>query len=376
MTILFITNNLPPVVDGVGDYTYNIARQFAMHRHKVYIACRENAEVDTHVEGMTIVPCVKAWNWSCYKPIVRLIREKGIEVVSLQYVPHGFHPKGLPFPLIQLVRKIKKCNIKLFTFCHELYVGKEKGNFKRNLLNFLMRDITKRIILQSDFIATSINIHKIIIKELTNNQKRVSIIPISSNIPTVAKSTDELKALKNWIAPQKEIIISFLGVRNIDISLQVLKQVKAQGYKIKILIIGKTLREVCKDEDYVYRTGILPLDELGQYLQISDILILPENKESGCSFKSGSLMAGLKNGLTVLTNKGRMTDDLLKDGENIVFTDFDDTEIFKSSLIELINNPQKRNSIGKSAEEAVSYISWENTYDAYINILIKGKKFS
>lgn len=37
MKILFITNNFPPIVDGVGDYTYNIAKQFAEHNHKVYI---------------------------------------------------------------------------------------------------------------------------------------------------------------------------------------------------------------------------------------------------------------------------------------------------------------------------------------------------
>ena len=202
---------------------------------------------------MTIVPCVKAWNWSCYKPIVRLIREKGIEVVSLQYVPHGFHPKGLPFPLIQLVRKIKKCNIKLFTFCHELYVGKEKGNFKRNLLNFLMRNITKCIILQSDFIATSINIHKIIIKELTNNQKRVSIIPISSNIPTGTKSTDELKALKKWIAPQKEIIISFLdNYKNVQNNLRYLqvKNFSDEDYKK----LGLNFSRIAKEHHIIVQT--------------------------------------------------------------------------------------------------------------------------
>ena len=161
-------------------------------------------------------------------------------------------------------------------------------------------------------------------------------------------------------------------MRHIEGVLRQLTSLKNRGYKIKILIIGKSLQEILdKQRVYIYSTGILPADELGQYFRISDILVLPENKESGCTFKSGSLIVGLKNGLTILTNKGRMTDAALKDGENIVFTDFDNTEEFEKTVVWLIEHPHERQKIGERAKMVVTHLSWENIYQAYSNILSK-----
>ena len=42
MRILFITNQMPPLVDGVGDYTCNLARGFARHGHEAAVVCRED----------------------------------------------------------------------------------------------------------------------------------------------------------------------------------------------------------------------------------------------------------------------------------------------------------------------------------------------
>ena len=30
---------MPPIVDGVGDYTYNLAHEFALHGHEVIVIC-------------------------------------------------------------------------------------------------------------------------------------------------------------------------------------------------------------------------------------------------------------------------------------------------------------------------------------------------
>ena len=370
MTILFITNNLPPVVDGVGDYTYNIARQFAMHRHKVYIACRENAEVNTHVKGMTIVPCVKAWNWSCYKPIVQLIREKGIEVVSLQYVPHGFHPKGLPFPLIRLVREVKKCKVKLFTFCHEVGVEAEKGNAKRTLLSLLMLYISKKIIENSDSVATSIAYYRSMILKLVPEKGNVPLIPIASNIPASSSTEAEIGRLRKKIAPHGESIVSFFGMRDVESSLTAIAELKREGHNVRALIIGKTSSRLPQllPEDTV-KTGILPIDEIDDYFKISDIFILPENQKYGCSFKSGSLVAALRNKLPVITSRGKLTSHLLRDGMEILFTDFTSAGKVKEAIASMLDSPARRAEIGLSGYHVVENFTWEATYDTYLRVI-------
>ena len=118
MNILFITNTLPPVVDGVGDYTLNLAKEFAKHGHNVSIVCKCDDRVKTDYEDIKVFPIVEAWNKSVAAPVIRLIRERHIEIVSLQYVPHGYDNRGLPFAIAYLAKEIKKINVPLYTFFH------------------------------------------------------------------------------------------------------------------------------------------------------------------------------------------------------------------------------------------------------------------
>lgn len=41
MHILFITTAFPPLVDGVGDYTYNLAQEFVNNGHQAIVVCKK-----------------------------------------------------------------------------------------------------------------------------------------------------------------------------------------------------------------------------------------------------------------------------------------------------------------------------------------------
>lgn len=366
MHILFITTAFPPLVDGVGDYTYNLAQEFVNNGHQAIVVCKKKLGIKTDYANICVCPIIERWNLFAIQSVIRVIKEYHIDVVSLQYVPHGYQMKGLPFSLIVLLYVIRKCNVKIFTFCHELFVRKEKGNLKRNILSFLMRNITKCIILQSDFVATSIKVYQQQINGLIRYKKLVGLIPINSNVPEVSVDTDSLCSLRTKIAAKDEYIVSFWGFRKMNEILSVLLENCDNGLKIKLLSIGNSLKNIPTDRR-IYKTGILPLHEIGSYLKISDVLILPEDRLSGCSFKSGTLLAALKNGVVVLTNKGQMTDDSLVDKFNIVFANFSDKKVFLKSLMWLINHPEERKKIGENAKQTVSHISWRGIYMSYMD---------
>lgn len=367
MKILFITNNFPPLVDGVGDYTYNIAKQFVKHNHKVYIICRNNPQINTDVQGMTILPIIDEWNYNCHKSIIKFIKEKTIEVVSLQYVPHGFQSKGLPFPIIKLTKEIKRNNTKLFTFFHEVSVEKEKKNIKRTLLSMLMQHISKKIIENSEYVATSIEYYKNMMLKLVPNKKEIPLIPIASNIPETKLSKEELLSLKKELAPNAETIISFFGIRNIQTSINTISELKEYGYKLKVLLIGKTSKHLPSNlpADTI-KTGTLNINEIDQYLKISDIFILPENNDSGCSFKSGSLAAGLRNNLPIITTKGKLTSKELYNQDNILFCDFTNLNEIKGKILYLMDCLHKK----KILKNNIHYTDWNDTYNIYLDILI------
>lgn len=366
MKILFITNNLPPIVDGVGDYTYNIARQFAEHDHEVYIVCKMNPKINTDVKGITILDIVEKWNFNCHKPIVKLIKEKGIDIVSLQYVPHGFHPKGMPLGLIRLMIKVKKTGVKTMIFFHEIYLNYLGFKIHRTLCSFVTKYIAKRLINESDYHATSIEHYRNLITKY-KNRANVSVIRIASNIPMHTYENDYLEHLKMKIAPKGEFIILFFGKRNIETHIEAIKELINEGYKIIALSLGSTYFLKYDYNIPTYKTGLLDINELSQYFQIADCLCLPENEKSGATFKSGSLAAGLQYGLPIITNKGFMTESILIDDVNILFVN-NKNEI-KTSIKRIINNKDHRMYIGKNALSIGKSLTWENTYNEYMNLI-------
>ena len=121
-------------------------------------------------------------------------------------------------------------------------------------------------------------------------------------------------------------------------------------------------------EDTV-KTGILPIDEIDAYFKISDIFILPENQKYGCSFKSGSLVAALRNKLPVITSRGKLTSHLLRDGTEILFTDFTSAGKVKEAIASMLDSPARRAEIGLSGYHMVENFTWEATYDMYLRVI-------
>ncbi|MGM9705810.1 MAG: glycosyltransferase family 4 protein [Prevotella sp.] len=370
MTILFITNHLPPIVDGVGDYTYNIAMEFARHGHKVHVLCRSCKEIHTDYKEIIVNPIIEYWNKTAGKQIAAYVRQHHVDVVSLQYVPHGFHPKGLPFGLVAALKEVKKTGIKVMTFCHEVSIEYKHGTIRQRMLEMLMKYVTKSILRLSDYTGTSIVYYRDMMLQLTNPHRSIAVIPIASNIPVTEHTHEELAELRNVIASKGEHIVAFFGMRDTATSLAAIEKLQDEGQKVKILFIGKIpTRMVDKLPADSYKTGILDSKDIYQYFLVADILILPENNISGCSFKSGSLAAAMRAGLPVVTAKGYLTDSSLVDKENIVFTDFSSDENIISVLKSLLGNKDECLRIGANARQLVATRTWEYTYCEYMKVL-------
>lgn len=364
MNILFITNALPPVVDGVGDYTLNLAKEFAKHGHNVSIVCKRDNRVETNYDDICVFPIVDTWNKAAANPVIRLIQEKHINVVSLQYVPHGYEPHGLPFGLIGFMKNIRNTSVPVFTFCHEVYWRYRGFNIKYLAESLLMAFISKHILKCSDYVATSIVHYAKMINELSGNQ--APAIPIASNIPVANVDAKSTKAI---IAPNNEFIIAFIGKRNLSVVSAALKRLIEEGNHIKLLFIGKTNDVQNIEDSFCYRTGILNIDELSNYVAAADCMIMPENNISGCSLKSGSLAAALSFGIPVITSKGIMTDRKLKDRENILFVDSTSEVSYYDALRLLIKDKAFKDEMSQNVMEFGKLLTWKQTYNEYVKII-------
>ena len=365
MNILFITNTLPPVVDGVGDYTLNLAREFAKHGHHVSIVCKHDDRVRRDYTDIAVYPIVEKWDRKASKIVMQLIQKDNVNIVLLQYVPHGFEKNGLPFSLVHLTSCIKKRGIALFTFFHEVCIGNDGSHsLRRRIGSFCMALIAKRVALNSQFVATSIGHYKKRLEKLS--VRNVETIPIPSNVPNCLLSESEISTLKKEIAHDDETIITLFGNRDFSIVVEAIEKIIDCGRKIKIIALGKANSSIPK-KDFVFFTGPKPIEELSAYLKLTDILVLPEDVRSGCSLKSGSLAASLQFGIPTITTKGFMTDSVLD--ELFVFAKENTSQEYEHIISEMIDNSAELDIMRKRNLDFAKSLTWNATYVRYMGLM-------
>ena len=123
MKILMICNNFPPLVDGVGEYTYCLSRELSRQGHEISVICRQNKDIKPEIGDIKVYPIVTKWTGPNYRLVRNKITSIQPDWIILQYVPYGFHPYGVPFLMVGFLRKLRQGGFRIFVFFHELVIS-------------------------------------------------------------------------------------------------------------------------------------------------------------------------------------------------------------------------------------------------------------
>ena len=147
MKITFLCSGSEPGRDGVGDYTRALAEQVEKLGHATQIIALNDrfAENEAPGERCRFAPSVP-WN-SRVRLAAKAVDGFDPDVVSVQFVPYGFHPKGLCFETARGLQSIigeRRTQLML----HELWIGEATeygwkdqiiGAFQKSLVLDLVR---------------------------------------------------------------------------------------------------------------------------------------------------------------------------------------------------------------------------------------------
>jgi len=381
MRTLFITKDFPPVVCGVGDYTYQLAKEFLRDNHAVSVLTAETAKAvkeDMHVHAV-----IPSWSIACIPVILNVCKKEKPDLILLQYVPYSFNKRGIPFWIIVLYLALKIKGYKIVTTFHEVGIRYTKNNIKRTITSLCQFFIAKCIAKMSYKNITSIDLYSGYLQKYSNE---VYQIPIGANILPVPIMEDVLNGLKNRIAPNNEFIISTFGTRISDTILHTLAALKKDQIPIKLVLLGnlpsktkehfhKLAQNLGIDKD-IYVTGYLSENELFSWLKASSLFVLieyvSEKGEGGICTKSGSLAAAFAAGLPILGTKGDTTDAVFKNNENIFLINDDTSLSIKKRIIEIIDDPEKLAHVSANAEITFAdFFSWDIIYKQYSDAIKK-----
>jgi hypothetical protein len=193
MKIVFLCSSLEPGRDGMGDYTRRLTGELIRQGHpSIAVALNdsyisdivfESQEVDGTSISVLRLPSVMPYNKRMIE-IRNWLNGFNPDWISLQFVPFGFHRKGLCFGL---GKKLALINSKAswHIMFHELWLGLgDKATFKDRVWGALQRLIVLDLMgrLRPRIVHTQAESYRIALRR----QKIIaSILPLFSNIPYI-----------------------------------------------------------------------------------------------------------------------------------------------------------------------------------------------
>ena len=191
MLIIQIVPNLPPAVDGVGDYALSLAYQlrqdFSIETH--FIVGNPNFLGSEQFDGFNISQITEHTSTALFS-LLKDISANASSVV-LQYVGCGYARRGCPLWLVKGLERYKAAypNKKLVTMFHETYgsgppyYGEDPPWISAFWLSPLQKNIASRLVILSNHCITSREKFRDQLHYQTRGQKfPISVVPVFSNV--------------------------------------------------------------------------------------------------------------------------------------------------------------------------------------------------
>jgi len=376
----------------IGDYTYHISKELSKNKIDVYVLTSSDEKVIKEIKGynVKILPLIKRWGFLGIYKIIKEIEMINPDSIFLQYVPYMYNYYGIPIWICFLGFILRIKNFKFNITFHEVAIRFDIKKPKYLGIAIFQRIIAYLLCIFSKRIITSIEYYKRILNILNLFSKKISIIPVGPNILPIKLDEDEIKKIKDRIAPDKELVISMFGQnpKKNELLIPVTKIFSEQGLKIKFLFIGNfsphwinNLKEKGKElgiTEFLYFTGYLPPDEVYKYLSVSDLFISLEDLDKrgwgGVSTKSGSIAAAYAAGLPIIGTKGDMTDNFFKNLENILLIEKLEVDEIVNAIKKLIFDRELYNRLKYFSKKTYEKeLKWEIIAKKYISLIKYGR---
>ncbi len=365
MRLAFFCSSLEPGQDGVGDYTRRLASEFIRQNHPCVILALNDTHVSSlrielqEMEGVpvSVMRLPHTMNWeNRITESSNWLKAFSPDWLSLQFVPFGYHKKGLPFGLGKRLAALNGNAMKHIMF-HELWVGLDEGSpFKHRIWGVMQRAIIMDIVsrLNPRLVHTQTEPYRIV---LGREKIKASILPLFGNILPVSGDgwNGLLEPLVSEAAGKKMdrgkfYLAGVFGAVhpewNAREAVNVLLPLARRFQKRLVLVLlgknnvtremlGRLKFELINDASIVV-TGERTNAEISRILQTLDLGLATTPLQ--IIQKSGSVAAMLEHGLTILATR----DDWRLRGTNIQMSEVS-PRLITSKQLSLLETLPTRN---------------------------------
>jgi glycosyltransferase involved in cell wall biosynthesis len=373
---ILIVTTFPPRECGIATYSQDLI--FALkNKFKKSFALKIVAlelEKEKHTYSEDIFAVLETDNSNSYLELAATINKNtSIEIVLIQHEFGFFRNNEADF--ISLLNSIQKPKIIVF----HTVLPHPNAKLKKQV-----QQICKTI----DTIIVMTNTSaKILENDYAISQDQINVIPHGTHL--VEYSNKDVLKEKYNLSGRK--IISTFGLLSsgkcIETSIEALQTIVKEQPEVLFLVIGKTHPTVVKNEGETYRNSLetqitalglennvkfinkyLPLNELLEYLQLTDIYLFTTKDRNQAV--SGTFSYALSCGCPVISTPIPHAIEVLQNGAGIII-DFENPEQLAKQVIRLLNDKQLRKKIASKGIHKLAPTAWENTAIAHAIVFEK-----
>jgi glycosyltransferase involved in cell wall biosynthesis len=373
--VLFIST-FPPRECGIATYSQDliIALNNKFKKSFVLKIAALELENEKHQYKKDIYAILETDNPNSYAELAEKInKNKAIEIVMVQH-EFGLFRKN-EVDLISFLNSLKKPKI----IVYHTVLPRPDEQHKKQLQE--INSAADSIVVMTKTSAT------ILENDYGVLQDKITVIPHGTHL--VEHSNKEVLKEKYDLLGRK--IISTFGLLSsgkcIETSITALQTIIKKQPTVLFLVIGKTHPTVVKNEGEIYRNSLeakivelgleqhvkfinkyLPLDELLEYLQLTDIYLFTTKDRNQAV--SGTFSYAISCGCPIISTPIPHAIEVLQNGTGIII-DFENPEQLAQQVIRLLNDDQLRKNIAANGIHKLAPTAWENSAIAHAMLFEK-----
>lgn len=370
MKVLMVTAEFPPMQGGVGDYTALLSTSLAQQGVSVEVVTSwlgGEKEPDAASAGYPVHRAVRRWGWGCWRTLSRLARERGADLVHIQYqaAAYGMHPAINLFPQWVRLRGAPWPCVVTFHDLRVPYLFPKAGPLRWGAIVTLASGADAAILTnQEDYDRLG--------KVCRTPRHQIPLGPNFVPPPDLLPWSPAEDESRPFVLCHFGFLNESKGCQDLVEALALLRAREAARTFV-LRIVGGTagdsdptnvaFRERLRAqiaahglEKVVTWTGFLPPREASAHLLASDLCVLPYR--DGASFRRGTLLIALVHGLPVVTTEPTVPIPSLRHGENVWLVRRQDPEALAEAILHLAGDAGLRRRLAQGALELGCTFQW------------------
>lgn len=404
MHIAFLTAEYPPFPGGVGDYTRCLARALALPACRVSVVTgtetatgmgtQTHSSPHPNAEGGEVreYRVISSWGWRCWRDTIATLDRLRPDILHIQYQTgaYGMHPaiNLLPWRLQGLSGRPH--TLVTFHDVLEPYLFPKAGQLRHRVTEWLAHWCDGVIVTNGDDA-----------QQLSDVCQPV-VIPIGSNIAVAPPPDYERSQWRARLGVRPDdTLIAYFGLlsqsKGADLLIDALAHLirdNLHPLPCTLLLIGGAATTPA-DREYAARffarieraglreriveTGHVDAPAVSAHLLAADCVVLPFRQ--GASFRSGSLLAALSHGCTVITTTpptrpdptppathiptGQHIHPRLVHNEHALLVPPGDSRALAAAIRRLAHDVPLRARLGQAARELAAHTGWNAIADMH-----------